>query len=38
MGREVLFQHFHFFTYGVMNFVIDGGNISTKVLHFLLGF
>jgi hypothetical protein len=38
MGREVMFQGFHFRIYGGIHFFIDGGNIGTKLLHFLLGF
>jgi hypothetical protein len=37
LGREVMFQGFHFFIYGGMHVVIDGGNIDTELPHFLLG-
>jgi hypothetical protein len=37
LGREVLFQGFHFCVYGGMHFVIEGGNIGTELSHFLLG-
>jgi hypothetical protein len=37
MGREVMFDGFYFCVYGGMHFFIDGGNIGTELLHFLLG-
>jgi hypothetical protein len=37
LGREVMFQGFHFCVYGGMHVFIDGGNIGTELSHFLLG-
>jgi hypothetical protein len=37
LGREVLFDGFHFCVYGGMHVFIDGGNIGTELPHFLLG-
>jgi hypothetical protein len=37
LGREVLFDGFHFGVDGGMHFFIDGGKIGTKLPHFLLG-
>jgi hypothetical protein len=31
LGREVMFQGFHFFIYGGMHVFIDGGNIGTEL-------
>jgi len=37
VGREVMFDGFHFYIYGRMHVLIDGGNIGTELPHFLLG-
>lgn len=37
LGREVLFQVFHFCIYGGMHVFIDGGNIGNELSHFMLG-
>jgi hypothetical protein len=37
MGREVMFDGFHFCVYGGKHVFIDGGNIGTVFPHFLLG-
>jgi hypothetical protein len=36
LGREALFQGFHFGVYGRIHFGIDGGNIVIYFPHFLL--
>jgi hypothetical protein len=35
LGREVMFDGFHFCIYGGMHVFIDGGNIGTELSHFL---
>jgi hypothetical protein len=37
LGREVLFDGFHFGIYGGMHVFIDFGKIGTELPHFLLG-
>jgi hypothetical protein len=37
LGREVLFDGFHFCIYGRIHVLIDGGNIGNKFPNFLIG-
>jgi hypothetical protein len=37
LGREVMFQGFHFFFYSRMNFFIDGSNMGNEFSKLLLG-